>query len=194
MVDFPQYFYFCSMGIFDIFKKRNQAKEKRLCASCGMEHSDWPALGFMAPIHYDALNPSQRDAMAKLSSDFCVIRYPEQTDRFIRTTLTVPVLEACVGLDYGIWASLSEKSYSEYQAEYGNNVEGKTYFGTICNQIPGYDVSTLGLHVDVVTRGDGFRPCLAVHHVDHPLVHDLTHGISFEEAKRRIAKAVSQGA
>jgi len=123
------------MGIFDFFKKKQKTSEFK-CPNCGQIHDELPALGFVAPYYYDMLSEKDKAAIAELTTDFCIIRHVEQTDRFIRTTLTIPINDACENLDYGIWVSLSEKSYEEYKSEFKNNVEGKTYFGMISNFIP----------------------------------------------------------
>jgi len=91
-------------------------------------------------------------------------------------------------LDYGIWVSLSEKSFNEYESEFKDNVEGKTYFGMISNEIPDYEESTLGLHVNVYTRSGGIRPEISVHRIEHDIITDLENGISIEEAEKRIER------
>lgn len=58
-----------------------------ICPSCGELHNDWPALAFSSPLHYDELNDHDKENIATLDSDFCVIEDGETTDRFIRCTL-----------------------------------------------------------------------------------------------------------
>lgn len=58
------------------------------CTSCGEKHEDMPAIGFTAPYPYNQLSEEERIAyQAECDSDFCIIRYPDQTDRFIRAVL-----------------------------------------------------------------------------------------------------------
>lgn len=163
------------------------------CLICGRVHDELPAIAFKTPYHYDVLSDQDKFEIAEISDDFCVIRHIDQTDRFIRTTLRIPINDACEDLDYGIWVSLSEKSFLEYQDEFKHNVEGKIYFGMICNQISDYEESTIGLHVNVVTRSEGMRPELELHQSDHKLVEDWVHGISIEEAKERVETATNNG-
>ncbi|RYG42039.1 MAG: DUF2199 domain-containing protein [Chitinophagaceae bacterium] len=174
------------MSIFQWFKKRNK-KETYVCPDCGQQHEGLPALGFAEPFPYSALSDEEKQSIADIDDDFCVIRYPEQTDRFIRVTLTIPVNDACEDFDYGLWVSLSEKSFEDYKADFLNSEEGKVYFGTICNHLPGYELSTIRLHVNVNTRAGNQRPLLVPHEGEHQLIADWEQGISWEEARRRIA-------
>ena len=175
------------MGIFDIFKRKEKSTEFK-CSTCGQVHDELPALGFLSPLYYDTLNEKDKKEIAELSTDFCKIKHEDQTDRFIRTTLTIKINDACEDLDYGIWVSLSEKSFNEYQSEFKNNVEGKTYFGMISNEIPDYEESTLGIHVNVNTRSGGIRPEIIPHQNEHKLISDWENGINIKEAEKRIER------
>lgn len=176
------------MGIFDIFQKKPKASDFK-CANCGLVHDELPALGFAAPYYYDVLSEDDKASIAELTTDFCVIRHEEQTDRFIRATLTIPINDACENLDYGIWVSLSEKSYDEYKSEFKSNVEGRTYFGMVSNVIPDYEESTLGLHVNVNTRSNSMRPELIPHQKEHELILDWENGITIKDAENRINRS-----
>lgn len=160
------------------------------CSTCGQVHDQLPALGFSAPYYYDVLSDQDKVEMAEISSDFCIIRHPEQIDRYIRATLTIQIMDACEDMDYGVWVSLSEKSFNEYQAEFKENTAGKTYFGRLCNAIPDYEETTLGLHVNVITRSEGFRPDLMPHQSEHLLIKDWKKGISIAEAEKRVEKVI----
>lgn len=175
------------MGIFDLFKKKPKPTEFK-CSTCGEVHDELPALAFITPFYFETLNAKDKEEIAVISSDFCVITHEDQTDRFIRTTLKMQINDACEDLDYGIWVSLSEKSFDEYEAEFKNNVDGKTYFGMICNEIPDYEESTLGLHVNVNTQSGGVRPEITPHQNEHKLITDWEKGITIEEAEKRVER------
>jgi hypothetical protein len=132
--------------------------------------------------------PRDEEEIAEISSDFCKITHEDQTDRFIRTTLTIQINDACENLDYGVWVSLSEKSFNEYEADFKSNVEEKTFFGMISNEIPDYEISTLGLHVNVNTRNGGIRPEIIPHETEHKLISDWENGITFKEAEKRVER------
>lgn len=169
--------------------KKQKVQEFR-CERCGEIHDGLPALGFDTPFQYAILNDQDKEEIAEISSDFCIIRHPEQTDRFIRAVMTIQINDACEDLDYGIWVSLSEKSFNNYEENFKKEAEEKTYFGRICNKILDYEESTLGLHVNVNTRNGGIRPEIIPHQSEHQLVIDWENGISIKEAKKRIKRAM----
>jgi hypothetical protein len=159
---------------------------KYTCSSCGQVHDEWPALAFDSPTAYHVLSDSMKQQIGELTDDFCVIRHPEQTDRYIRCTLTLKVVDHCEDLDYGAWVSLSEKSFLDYTENFKNyNHEGR-YFGWFSNDIPEYEILE-SIPTTVFTRPDGLRPeIVPFENFDHPLVYDYYHGISKAEAERRI--------
>lgn len=175
------------MGIFDFFNKK-QKPTKFKCSTCGELHDELPALAFTTPFYFETLNEKDKEEIAVISSDFCVITHEDQTDRFIRTTLKMQINDACENLDYGVWVSLSEKSFDEYEAEFKDNIDGKTYFGIISNEIPDYKESTLGLHVNVITRSGGIRPEIIPHQNEHNLITDWEKGITIKEAEKRVQR------
>ncbi|HHK5570627.1 DUF2199 domain-containing protein [Neisseria lactamica] len=163
------------------------------CTSCGENHEEMPAIGFTAPDPYNQLSEEERIAyQAECDSDFCIIRYPDQTDRFIRAVLLIPIIGHQETLEYGVWVSVSEKSFNDYQSHFHDNPENAVYFGMICNRLPPYESDTFGLHCNVVTQSDNRRPLLQLHQgSEHPLVRDFYHGIEYAEAQARIG-AVSE--
>lgn len=163
-------------------------KKKYTCATCGGSHVDLPALAYSVPFYYAQLSDQMKQSSAEASEDFCVIRHPDQTDRFVRTTLSIPINDIDCTFEYGLWVSLSEKSFTEYASEFKSNVEGRIYFGYISNELSPYEESTLSLHVNVITRSDGIRPILQPHECDHPLFRDWCEGIALKEAEARVAK------
>jgi hypothetical protein len=124
---------------------------KYTCNKCGLEHEEWPALTYNAPVSYYNLTDEEKNTIAEIGSDHCIITYEDQTDRFIRCTLVQKVNEHCQDLEYGIWVSLSEKSYNDYADNFDNKNHVTTYFGYLCNNIPGYE-STLSVHTNVYTK------------------------------------------
>jgi hypothetical protein len=164
---------------------------KYKCPNCGEVHEEWPALAFDSPAPYHDLPEDMQEEIAELTSDFCIIRHPDQTDRFIRGTLTITVNDHCEDLEYGVWVSLSEKSFEDYSANYNKPNPQATYFGWLNNNIPLYP-DTENIPTTVFTRTDGQRPEIVPHEdFDHPLVHDYYHGITKTEAERRIADMIS---
>lgn len=160
------------------------------CSVCGQVHEGFPALGFDAPYFYHNLSETEKKEIAELSDDFCVIYYPDQTDRFIRVVLNQKIINLPETLQYGVWVSLSEKSFNDYIEHYNSTDHLTTYFGYLCNQLPDYE-NTLSIRTNVQTLADNNRPEIFPHddQMDNPFVRDYLEGISCEEAERRIHAA-----
>jgi hypothetical protein len=88
------------------------------CSLCGQIHEDWPAIAFNAPYHYDTLPDMDKENRAEISSDFCIINHGDQTDRFIRAVLFQKINADAEPLNYGVWVSLSEKSFDDYKEHF----------------------------------------------------------------------------
>ncbi|MCW3106161.1 MAG: hypothetical protein JWQ09_667 [Segetibacter sp.] len=156
------------------------------CSSCGKQHEGLAAIAFDTP----SLSDEDKEKITELTSDFCVIQHEDQTDRYIRAVLFQKVIDHCEDLQYGIWVSLSEKSFNDYKANFHNNDHEAIYFGFLCNWITGYE-STLSLHTNVELSKGGSRPQVIPHESDHLFLKDYYNGISIEEAQRRIAEAMT---
>jgi hypothetical protein len=160
------------------------------CSKCGQEHEGWPSIAFNSPDHYDKLSDDKKTSIAQLSDDFCMIKHPEQTDRFIRAVIHQKVKNDCRTLDYGVWVSLSEKNYKEYLDNYDNEGHEATYFGFLCNNLTGYE-GTLSVRSNVVLRGK-IRPEVIPHddQMDNDFVRDYYDGIDKDVAEERIKKVL----
>ena len=161
-------------------------KKKYTCSICGQDHGEWPALGFKEPNSYVGLTDEEKQTIAEVSSDFCVIKYPDQTDRFIRVVLIQKIVGFSQTLDYGVWVSLSEKSYADYRQNYRRKDYEVKYFGWLNTFLPDYE-NTLSIPTTVHTQKGNARPYIVPHqNFDHPLVRDYHYGISLVEAERRL--------
>ena len=162
---------------------------KYKCSKCGQEHEGRPAIAFDSPDHYYDLSDEDKTSMASLTGDFCVIKYEDQTDRFIRTVIHQKVNDDCQTLDYGVWVSLSEKSYKDYYDNYDNENHKATYFGRICNNLSGYR-DTISITSNVVLRGK-LRPEVIPHSdQNNDFVNDYYNGIDKDTADKRVKDAL----
>jgi len=165
---------------------------KYTCSSCGKEHESWPALAYDSPSNYNSLSQSEKEVIAEIDSDFCVITYPDQTDRFIRCTLTQKVIDHCEDLEYGLWVSLSEKSFKDYLDNFNNENHETSYFGWLSSNLPDYDFFE-SVPTTVFTRTGNDRPEIIPNKdFDHPFVTDYYNGISRREAERRITEILEK--
>ncbi|MDB5200665.1 MAG: hypothetical protein JWQ27_74 [Ferruginibacter sp.] len=164
------------------------------CTSCGKQHEDWPVLVYPAPTNYDLLSQEDKDNFGELDPDFCVIRHPDQTDRFIRCTMTQKVIDHCEDLEYGVWVSLSEKSFQDYSDNFHNDQHEATYFGWLSNDLPGSNFGKAAIPTTVFTRTGNNRPLIVPHEsFDHPFVRDYYDGISKTAAEQRIQDILLPG-
>jgi hypothetical protein len=165
-----------------------------LCTVCGERHDERPALAFKTPFHYDTLSPEEKEQIARVSSDFCMIWKDDQTDRFIRAVLFQAIQGEDVPLNYGVWVSLSERSFADYKANYDNDAHEATYFGFLCSEIPPYGEGALSVGCDVICKGDGKRPEVIPHddQMEIAFVQHYYEGITREEADRRVHEMMSR--
>lgn len=161
---------------------------KFICECCGEENQEWPALTFISPDNYNGLSEEDQEILAEIDSDICTISYPDRVDRFIRCVLIQKVSDYCENLDYGVWVSLSEKSFQDYTENFDNEDHEAQYFGWLCNDIWEYDFAESIPTTVCVTKGNN-RPEIFPHEsFDHPFVKDYYEGITKEEAENRIQK------
>ena len=172
-----------------LFAKKSASANEYTCSTCGSEHEGLPAIGFDAPMFYAILSDTDKMELAECSEDFCVIEHPEQTDRFIRACLDLPIHNTCDVLSYGVWVSLSQTSFESYEKTFRKEASSENYFGRLSNWIASYESSTVGLHMNVVTRGDDQRPLLQPYESEHALVREWVDGITLDEARRRVVLA-----
>ncbi len=160
--------------------------QKYVCSNCGKEHEEWPALTYTSPTPYHNLIDDDKQNIAELTDDFCIIRHLDQTDRFIRCTLTQKVIDHCENLEYGLWVSLSEKSFQDYSENFKNENHVTKYFGWLCSDLSDYEFNE-SIPTTVFTRAGNDRPEIVPHkEFDHPFVKDYYDGITKQEAERRI--------
>jgi hypothetical protein len=149
------------------------------CNRCGGVHEgrplDW---GYDAPIYWHELTPEQR-ARGKLSEDLCVILDDDGEHFFIRGVLPIPVRTSGEEFRYGVWTSLSEKSFRRVVELWNDpkRTEEPPYFGWLSNSIAGYP-ETLNLKTNVHTRDLNLRPTIELQPTDHPLAVEQREGIT----------------
>jgi hypothetical protein len=159
---------------------------KYKCSRCGEEHEEWPALSYISPTSYDTLSDNDKKELGDLESDFCVINHVGRTDRFIRCTLTQKVIDYCENLEFGLWVSLSEKSFQDYADNYNNENHETIYFGWLSNNLPDYNFDK-SIPTNVITKTGNQRPEVIPHKdFDHPFVYDYFNGITKAKAEQRI--------
>jgi hypothetical protein len=145
------------------------------CRTCGEYHEDMPSFGWEHPMEYERIAEEERPARADLTSDMCII---DDQWFLVRGCIEIPVHGQTDPFVYGVWVSLSEKSfqiyYDTYQAE-GREREGP-FFGWLTAVPLPYPNELLKTRVHL--RPLPTRPYIELEATDHPLAVDQRNGIS----------------
>ncbi|MER2566676.1 MAG: DUF2199 domain-containing protein [Myxococcaceae bacterium] len=167
----------CCAGCYDEIRARNQwvplaeADDRFTCLACGEAHDG-------LPLDFATDKPALSDeelARAKLTDDLC--EFDEH--RFIRACLEIPILGGPGPLVYGIWVTLSQRSYEQYlehQSEPRRFLDGP-YFGWFASALPLWP-ATVQLKTRVHIRPPPQRPVIELEPTDHPLAVAQREGIS----------------
>lgn len=148
------------------------------CAECGGRH-DLAEISFAAaePPHWHALSDADR-ARSQLSRDQCEIVTDTERAFFVAAQLPIPVHGGEQDYHWGVWVSLSERSYTEMNEHWED--PGRTglgpYFGWLCTSLPGYP-ETMYLKTMVHQREVGLRPVVELEPTEHPLAVHQRDGI-----------------
>ncbi|WP_281543701.1 DUF2199 domain-containing protein [Grimontia sp. SpTr1] len=152
------------------------------CSSCDEIHEGSPSFAYRAPDPWFDQPDEVREA-GKLGDDLCYYKDEDGYHYFARVILEIPIHGVTDPFMWGVWVSLSEKSYDHYIATWDEPEDGMGYFGWFCNRLPYYE-NTHSLATDVMPQPDGQRPTLTLHETKHELYEDFTHGISIEKAQK----------
>jgi hypothetical protein len=162
------------------------------CKTCGRWHDDLPmSFGADAPYWYEVIAPEERSRRAELGSDQCII---DNQHYFVRGCLEIPVLDGPGPFVWGVWVSLSEKSFermSELWAAPGRESEAP-YFGWVSTSLPGYP-ETLNLKANVHSRPVGHRPLIELEPTDHPLAVEQREGITMARVQEIVEIVLHHG-
>ena len=162
------------------------------CSCCDKIHEGSPSVAFRAPDHYACLTDEQKAESGKISDDFCVITHDKGTDYFVRAVLEVPIHGVEDPFTWGVWVSVSKKSFDRYWETFEQPIEGDGFFGWLCNEISVYPYSK-SRPADVRVQPGNQRPKVVLHRGDpddDQLVIDQTEGITVERAQELAERAL----
>lgn len=164
------------------------------CSKCNAIHEGSPSFAFSAPAPYTRLSEEDKEAMAELTDDLCVIAHPAGTQYFVRSILEVPIHGMQEPFLWGIWVSASEQSFHRYLDSYDHPPKDPIFFGWLANHIGLYPTQR-SRPADVYIQSDGTRPRVVLHCADDEmdaLVTDQHQGISVSRAQQ-LAEAAMHG-
>lgn len=161
------------------------------CSTCGKLHdaSDI-SFGADAPIQWFMVSKKERKN-SELTGETCILQTKGEIHFFVRACLEIPIKRTKRSFTWGVWVSLSEKSFLEMAKSWNNEKRTKLgpYFGWLCTKIPEYP-DTVFLKTMVHQRMVGERPLVILEETTHPLSVDQHKGISSRRMKEIIAKVL----
>jgi hypothetical protein len=163
------------------------------CNICGAAHDiDEISFGTDAPVQWDLLSDVER-ARSLLGGEQCEIESREGRSFYIRACLEIPIRGTGRMFAWGVWCSLSEKSYSEVAAHWNDPARTSIgpHFGWLSTKIPGYP-DTVFLKTMVRQREVGVRPLVELEPTDHPLAIDQRDGIDEDGLKKMVIELLHQ--
>ena len=90
------------------------------------------------PLPAPIINPVKKNALLINGMQFWFLSHPlSQPNRlFYPRGAAYSDYRAWGNVGYGVWVSVSEKSFNDYQSYFHDNPENVVYFGMICNWLP----------------------------------------------------------
>jgi hypothetical protein len=158
------------------------------CNQCNDYHdANDLSYGGDAPIQWSIISEGDR-IKSLIGNDQCEILVNNEYSYYIRACLEIPIINTPKVFTWGVWCSLSEKSYAEVLGNWENPNREKIgpHFGWLCSKLPDYP-DTVYMKTMVHQRGLGLRPLVILEPSEHPLsVHQYS-GIDTKDLINRIS-------
>lgn len=168
-------------------------EEGFICSNCGEFHEGFPLdYGHRFPDYYFEVPPEERVERIEADDDLCVV---DDEFFFIRGCLEIPIIGEDDHFIWGVWCSLSRKSYDRvlelWDAE---NVENEPpFFGWLNSFLPKEIYpNTLNLKTNVYLRNNNQRPFIHVEPTAHPLAIEQENGITMERVREIVEILIHQ--
>ncbi|WP_296612834.1 DUF2199 domain-containing protein [Sphingomonas sp.] len=148
------------------------------CSQCDEWHEGMPSFATDAPPYYYDVPETERAERCELTSDTCIV---DDEFFFVRGCVDIPVHGESEPFSWGLWVSLSRKSFEEFTSLFGVPARDDygPYFGWLSAYLAVYpDIENLKTQVHM--RNDGVRPFIELEPTDHPLAIEQHEGISVE--------------
>lgn len=148
------------------------------CSSCDEWHEGMPTFASEAPLYFYGIPEPERALRCDLTSDTCVI---DGNLFFVRGCIEIPVEHINEPFVWGVWVSLSARSYGDFTAclDASRRTHIGPFFGWLSAELALYP-STENLKTRVYLRDNGIRPYIELEPTDHPLAVEQRHGITSE--------------
>lgn len=129
---------------------------------------------------------AEHKTRVRCSEDLCAV---DDEFFFARVNLEIPIVGAGELFLWGIWVSLSWRSFDDYTERFERREAGGPYFSWLANELPGYP-PLAGQKSRIFARAGGLRPLVELEESDHPLSVDFHKGMSAERAEAIFEKVI----
>lgn len=163
------------------------------CTTCGAEHDlDSISFGSDAPDQWAMLSEEEQNR-SELSGDQCIINARDGTHYFIRACLEIPVVGREMPFSWGVWCSLSERSFIEMSERWHDPERTSLgpHFGWLCTRVPEYP-ETMFMKSQVHQRAVGMRPVVELEESSHLLSFHQRHGIPEQDMQRIVSRVLHE--
>lgn len=166
---------------------------KFLCTCCKEEHDlNEISLGASAPVQWHLISDEER-SRSELTDDQCIIETGDDVHYFVRACLELPIAGTDDSFVWGVWCSLSERSFAEMHEHWTDprRMELGPYFAWLCTSLPCY-TDTVFLKARVHQREVGQRPSVQLVETEHPLSVHQRLGVDPAEIKKIVEQALHE--
>jgi hypothetical protein len=165
-------------------------KEGFKCSCCGEFHEGLPLdYGAEFPDYYFEIPAEEREERVYADGDICVV---DDEYFFIRGCIEIPILDGEDSFVWGVWCSLSEKSFKRtMELQDAEDAESEPpFFGWLNTSLPEEIYpETLNLKTNVYLRNNNQRPFIELQPCEHPLAIEQRSGITMKRV-REIAEII----
>src|SRR5579862_3637845 len=137
--------------------------------------------GFAAPRNWFGLPEHERATRARLADDICII---DDTERYVRGCLEMPVSGSSESLVWGIWVSVSEESLRYMLDRWNSPIaqDESPRFGWLSSWINGYP-EPHEIKCNIFLRSGNLRPRIVLQPTEYPHAVEQHHGITLDQVK-----------
>jgi hypothetical protein len=160
-----------------------------ICPCCGRQTDELPELAAALPHFVDTLPADVRERCVTRFGDFLQFVDGDERHFFVRGVLELPIAGTHAEWAYGVWTTLSEKSFLAARPLSEADLAGGPFFGWFENRLPGWP-ETLHLKAQVHVR-KGIRAAVELEPTDHPLAVAQREGITPERIVELLGPALT---
>ena len=149
------------------------------CSSCGQIHRGMPTFGFSFPIQYLDIPNTEREQRVSLNPNECVI---DDQWFFVRGSIEIPVHESPEPLIWGVWVSLSERSFKTFRDFFQQPKKPYPgpFLGWLASDMRPYEETCVNLKTRTHVRDSQMRPSIELEPTHHRLAVEQREGISVQ--------------